>query len=213
VADNPDSAGDFRAVSDQIVAGYTPADLQVVRAYLPGDANTPATPDEIAATRATIADTIQSGALMVQYTGHGAVNRWTAESIWHTSNIPALTNGSKLPLMMTFNCLDGYFVHPVPASFSMAELMQRHAGGGSVAAISPTGLGTTSDQLAFRKILLDVMFGDNVREVGRALTIAKEQFGQVYGKHYLIDTMTLFGDPAMLLPGPATNSFVHQAAR
>ena len=24
-------------------------------------------------------------------------------------------------------------------------------------------------------------------------------------KHYLIDTMTLFGDPAMLLPGPATN--------
>ena len=213
VADNPDSAGDFRAVSDQIVAGYTPSDLRVVRAYLPGDATTPATPDEIGATRATIADTIQSGALMVQYTGHGAPNRWTHEGIWRTLNIPALANGSKLPLVMTFNCLDGYFAHPNSASFSMAELMQRHAGGGSVAAISPSGLGTTSDQLAFRRILLDVMFKDNVRQVGRALAIAKQQFEQVYGKHYLIDTMTLFGDPAMLLPGPAMNSFLPLAAR
>ena len=215
VADNPDSSIDFRAVSDQIVAGYTPDDLRVVRAYLPGDTNTPATPDEIAATRATIADTIQSGALFVQYTGHGSVNRWTQEGIWRSMNIPALTNGSKLPLVMTFNCLDGYFAHPNSASFSMAELMQRHAGGGSVAAISPSGLGTTTDQLAFRKILLDVMFGDNVREVGRALTIAKQQFSQVQadGKHYLIDTMTLFGDPAMRLPGLAMSSFLPLAAR
>jgi hypothetical protein len=43
--------------------------------------------------------------------------------------------------------------------------MQRKSGGGSIAAISPAGLGYTADQLAFRKILLDVMFKDNVREV------------------------------------------------
>ena len=213
VADNADSAGNFPAVSDQIIAGYTPTDLQVVRAYLPGDAGTPATTEQIAATRAIIAGTVQSGAFMVQYTGHGAVNRWASESIWRTADIPALTNGSKLPLVMTFNCLDGYFAHPVPASFSMAELMQRHAGGGSVAAISPSGLGTTSDQLAFRKILLDVMFTDNVREVGRALTIAKTQFGQVYGKHYLIDTVTLFGDPAMRLPGQPARLFLPVVVR
>ena len=220
VADNADSAGNFPAVSDQIIAGYTPTDLQVVRAYLPGDAGTPATSEQIAATRATIMNTLQSGAVMVQYTGHGAIDRWAAESItgdlpgiWRTVDVSALANGSKLPLVMTFNCLDGYFAHPVPTLFSIAELMQRHAGGGSVAAISPSGLGTTSDQLAFRKILLNVMFKDNVREIGRALTIAKTQFSQVYGKHYLIDTVTLFGDPAMQLPGQPARLFLPVVVR
>jgi len=209
VADSPDSASDFHAVSDEIIASYTPGDLEVVRAYL----SAPITTDEIAATRAAFADAIQSGAFMVQYTGHGSTNRWSSAGIWRASDIPALTNGPKLPLVMTFNCLDGYFAHPVAATSSMAESMQRHAGGGSIAAISPSGLGATPDQLAFRKILLDVMFKDNVREVGRALTIAKQRFSQVYGKHYLVDTMTLFGDPAMRLPGPAASSFLHLAAQ
>ncbi len=213
VADNPDSSGDFPAVSDEIIAGYTPTDLQVVRAYLPGDAVTPATPEQIAATHSTLADALQAGAFMVQFTGHGAPERWTHESIWRSSHIPALVNGEKLPLIMTFNCLDGYFAHPDPARFSIAELMQRHAGGGSIAAVSPSGLGTTSHQLAFRKILLDVMFKDNIREVGVALTIAKQQFSQVYGKHYLIDTMTLFGDPAMRLPASPTRLFLPVVTR
>jgi hypothetical protein len=105
--------------------------------------------------------------------------------------------------VMTFNCLDGYFVHPAPSSFSMAELMLRHPGGGSIAAISPTGLGTTDVQHEFRKVLLDVMFKQNVQEMGRALSIAKQQYGAMVSPapaFYLIDTMTLFGDPALRLP-------------
>ncbi len=47
------------------------------------------------------------------------------------------------------------------------------------------------------------MFENNVRETGRALLVAKQQFVSQYGPNYLIATMTLFGDPAMRLPqGP-----------
>ena len=48
-------------------------------------------------------------------------------------------------------------------------MLQRQPGGGAIAAISPTGEGITPDQQAFRKILMNVMFKDNVREIGKAL--------------------------------------------
>lgn len=202
VSDNPDSSGDFPTVSDEIIAGYTPSDLSVERVYLPGNAVTPATPGEIAATRAALIQALQTGAWMVQYTGHGAPERWTHESIWRNTDASGLTNGSMTPLVMTFNCLDGYFAHTDPTLNSIAEMMQRHAGGGSIAAISPSGLGLTSDQQNFRKILMDVLFKDGVREMGRALTVAKRQYAQVFGPRYLVQTMGLFGDPALRLPGP-----------
>jgi hypothetical protein len=201
VADNPDPAsGDYPAVSDQIIAGHIPQDLQVTRAYI-SRSSSPPTQAEIQAARNTISDTLQSGVWMVQFAGHGAIPLWTHEVIWQTADVPGLRNADRLPVVMTFNCLDGYFAHPV--TFSLAETMQRHAGGGSIAAISPSGLGLTADQHEFRKLLMNVMFKENVRELGTALTIAKRQYYQLFGNDYLIQTMTLFGDPALRLPGPA----------
>lgn len=214
VSDNPDSAGNFPTASDEIIAGYTPSDLEVVRAYLPGSPpSVPATAEQIVATRAIISETLQSGVWMVQFTGHGAPERWTHESIWRNNYVPGLVNGDMLPVVMTFNCLDGYFAHTDPALNSIAEVMQRHAGGGSIAAISPSGLGLTRDQQNFRKILMNVMFKDDVRELGRALTIAKRQYAQVFGANYLIPTMSLFGDPALRLPGPVKNVYLPLISR
>ena len=51
---------------------------------------------------------------------------------------------------------------------------------------------------------MTVMFKDGVRDLGKALVEAKRQFYKTYGAHYLIETMTLFGDPAMQLPQAAT---------
>ena len=176
-----------------------PTDLQVQRVYLPDGA----TSDQLAATKADLMKAFSDGALMVQYTGHGAPERWTSEYLLTTGDITdptKFTNGPRLPVVMSFNCLDGYFAHAQPSRTSIAEMMQRRAGGGSIAAISPSGLGTTDDQLAFREILMTVMFKENVRELGRALTIAKQRFAQTYGAHYLTQTVMLFGDPALRLP-------------
>ena len=201
VADRNDpNAGDFPAVSDNVIQHNTPNDLQVQRIYLGQNGL-----DAVSA-RAAISSAINTGAFMVQYTGHGAVSRWSRESIWQTTDVAGLTNTTQLPIVMTFNCLDGYFALPSdPATFSdtldaMAEVMQRKSGGGSIAAISPSGLGLTDDQLAFRKILLDVMFQDNVREIGEALRLAKNIYHAKNGPDYPIATEMLFGDPATRLP-------------
>lgn len=211
VADRNDpNSGDFPAVSDDVIQHNTPSDLVAQRIYLG------VTVSDDASARAAIASAINAGAFMVQYTGHGAIPRWSGESIWRTTDVASLTNTSRLPLVMTFNCLDGYFAWPSdPATFSdtvdaMAEVMQRKAGGGSIAAISPSGLGYTSYQLAFRKTLLDVMFKSSVREIGEALRIAKNLYYDPHDEYtgYLIATEMLFGDPAMRLPQQASHLYL-----
>jgi hypothetical protein len=201
VADRNDpNSGDFPAVSDDIIQHNTPSDMEAQRIHLG------VTVADAASARAALANAINAGAFMVQYTGHGAVPRWSGESIWQTTDVASLANAAQLPIVMTFNCLDGYFAQPSdPATFNdtldaMAEVMQRKAGGGSIAALSPSGLGLTDDQLAFRRILLDVMFKNNVREIGEALRLAKNYSHVQGGPDYLIATQMLFGDPAMRLP-------------
>jgi len=192
IADNPDEVGNFPYFSDQIIRENLPADLLPERVYLGQTA-----PDAVSA-RAAISDALQSGVWMVQFAGHGAFERWTHEEIWRSTDIPGLRNAGRLPVVITFNCLDGYFAYPgTPA---IAELMQRLPGGGSIAAISPAGLGIPSEQQAFRQILMDVLFRDGVRELGRALTITKGRFRDRYGANHLLDTIMLYGDPALQLP-------------
>ena len=52
---------------------------------------------------------------------------------------------------------------------------------------------------------MTVLFKDGVRDLGTALIETKRQFYATYGPNYLIETMTLFGDPAMQLPQAMTS--------
>ncbi len=198
VADNtdsngPDYAGNFQALSDEIIRDDLPRDQYAERIYL----NTPAIPNADAA-RQAIANAIQSGAFMLHYTGHGEITSWAHEQIWRTIDVAGLQNGGALPVVMTLNCLDGYFAYP--GTPSMAETMLLRQGGGSIAAISATGRGLAPDQQNLRKLVMTELFRNDVPELGMALQLAKEQFYRQYGDNYVLATMTLYGDPAMRLP-------------
>jgi len=207
IADNPDEAGDFPALSDEMIQQTLPPDLIPRRVYLPGrPPAVPATQAEIIAARAAISDALRSGVWLVQYSGHGALDRWAAEQVWRAADVPGLHNAPLLPIVMTFNCLDGYFAYP--GHPSIAELMQRQPDGGSIAAISPAGLGLTDDQHAFRLLLMDTSFNVGVRELGQALLLAKQRFYTQRGANYLIKTMMFYGDPAMRLPRGLTWTYL-----
>jgi hypothetical protein len=192
----------YQILSDQIIAGYLPGGIVPQSAYLAGEAEA-----DVAAVKATIVDALQSGVLMVQYSGHGDVYRWSRKSIWNTTDVAGLQNGALLPVVMTFNCKDGYFAYP--GTPSVAETMQRQPNGGSIAAISPSGLGAIPEQHAMRKRLMEVIFQDQVRDLGNALLIAKQRYyvcdpakPSDCPPYYQVATLMLYGDPAMRLPGP-----------
>jgi hypothetical protein len=193
VADRNDpSAGDFPTLTEEIVTGHLPPDLQPIRVYLGVNV------DDAATANAMIADTIDDGVWMVQYAGHGAPDGWSKEDMWTIDDVPALNNVDQPPVVMTFNCLDGYSAYP--GKPSLAETMLRHNQGGSVAAISPSGLGLTADQHQFRTMIMDILFKEDVRTLGDALLLAKQRYYDDRGPHYLVDTLSLFGDPSLLLP-------------
>ena len=192
VADHDPAAGDFAGKSDEIIKNHLADDLIPHRIYRT------ITHPEPADVRQAIADAINSGSWMLQYAGHGSPTTWMKGVGWSVGDIDNLHNTGKYTFISTFNCLDGYFAYP--GTPSMAESMLRKANAGSIAAISPTGLGATDVQAEFRTTLMDVLFQDDVRVLGDALLIAKQRFYQHHGEHYLIETMTLFGDPTLQLP-------------
>ncbi len=187
----------FQILTNQIIANYLPPDITPVRAYLGGTSET-----DILTARTAISQALQSGVWMAQYFGHGDIDRWSGGSIWRASDALGLHNAPALPVVMTFNCKDGYFAFP--GKVSIAEAMQRQPGGGSVAAISPSGLGDASTQHNVRTYLMSALFQDQVREIGQALLIAKQRFRDDGGDYYPIATLMLYGDPAMRLPQAPT---------
>ena len=72
---------------------------------------------------------------------------WTSERLLTVAEVAGYSNGNQLPVLMTFNCLDGRFVDPTPSYQALAEVQQRQSGGGAISAISPAGV-TDRCQLA-----------------------------------------------------------------
>jgi len=191
VADNADERGDYPTVSDNIIAHHLPPGYQPVRVYL---GITHAEPAEV--TQAII-ENLNEGVLLAGYMGHGSVSRWAQEEIWVPEDIASLDNGDRLPLVLTFDCLDGYFIYP--GQSCIAEEMTRAEGKGSVASWSPAGLGTVSAQQVLHGAFYTAVFEDGLYQIGAAAAAAKADLFATLGEDELIYTQTLFGDPALRL--------------
>lgn len=200
VADNADSTGNYPQVADSVIASSLPSMIEPTRAYL-GVTHPVTQPVKITD---MMVDAINEGVGMVTYMGHGTVNSWAHEFLWRADQTALLTNANRLPLVVTLNCLDGYFLHGTASLEAIAEEMVRYPGGGSVAAWSPAGLGTTDIETTLHQGLLDSIFRSGERRLGVAAMQAKGHLYALLGGSSpydtaLIHTMTVFGDPALKL--------------
>ncbi|MFN2286216.1 MAG: C25 family cysteine peptidase, partial [Anaerolineae bacterium] len=81
---------------------------------------------------------------------------------------------------------------------AIAEMLVRAPNKAAVASWSPTGLGLASGHDIMNQALYQAVFFDDVIEIGPATTLGKLALaGQ--GHDYLVETYTLFGDPALEL--------------
>jgi hypothetical protein len=200
VADNADGSGDYPLVADRVIANHLPPHIQPIRDYL--GVTYPV--DQVNKVTDTMVQAVNEGVIMINYLGHGSLDWWAHEGIWNTTMTPRLANGDRLPFVATLNCLDGYFAHANPAMQAVAEEMVRHAGGGSVASWSPSGLGTTYVENLLHTAFLDAIFWGDAQRIGPAAVYAKEQLFSYLGmgspvSTTLLHTMTVFGDPATTL--------------
>lgn len=204
VADNQDSTGNYPWTAEVIIQNHVPVSVTPKRAFLEG--TTPVPAEEVAKVTNAIITAINSGVLFVNYLGHGSVNVWAHEIIWSTTMTSQLTNADRLTMVFTMNCLDGYFIHGNPEFQSVAEEMLRSPVGATVAAWSPAGLGTLYYQYILNSALLDAFFRESINRLGPATARAKEILYATGGTNpnstSLVHTMTIFGDPALIVQTP-----------
>ena len=220
VADNtPDSAGDFVAYSEDIIADFIEPGYTADRIYLddymdyglcgtPPYPGGPSCPNVNKAITETLSTT---GAQFVAFTGHGATKNWASEQAMlihfddpanpndrYYSDIDTMQNGDRLPVILSMTCLDGYWFHPI-LSPSLAETFLRTEMRGAVATFSPTGLGVSTGHDTLERGFLGAIYQDGIWELGLAALRAKHALIDAGFAPDLVKTFTIFGDPALRL--------------
>ncbi len=196
VADNPDSGGDFWALSDGVANDprYVPSPNTSDRIYFGQSPFTDST-----YTRNSIIAAINGGRLVVNYVGHGAVTEWAGEHLFRAGDASGLSNGGKLPVILSMTCWDGYFIHPNPDLRSLDVAAVLAPNGGALASWSPSGWGLAEGHDFLNKGFLEsVWSGPPI--VGTATINGKLNLWlNGGGNRDLIDTFNLLGDPASRL--------------
>jgi hypothetical protein len=130
----------------------------------------------------------------VSYVGHGGAAVWASENVLNTWDAPSLPGQSRLPVLLTLNCLNGYFV--ANNHDALAEALLKAPGRGAIAAVSPSGLSLDAPAHQYHRALVaEVTSGTHAR-LGDAVLAAQKTYAQSGLMPELLAVYHLLGDPA-----------------
>ena len=162
-----------------------------------------------AGTQAVI-DAINGGVSIVQHRDHGGETGW-GDPDFDTGDIANLTNGDKLPVVFSLNCLTGTFDHYSPC-FAEAFIRKENGGALGVMAASASSYSGYNDLIAHG--MFDCFWDDYDTDSGsnvyshswrpcEAMNYGKYYMDYWYSSGSLIDTeweiFHWFGDPEMMM--------------
>ncbi|MGB8643719.1 MAG: C25 family cysteine peptidase [Anaerolineae bacterium] len=222
-----DTAGNFWNLSDEIANSsfYLPAPFTATRVYY-----NPCDPSQYpqcqlpyvsystnTAEEAAINAAINNGSLIVSYTGHAASQSWGGNSsvagsyqLFNMTDVAALTNGNKTPVLLEMTCFTGYYINP--GGHSLAETNILRSGNGAVASWAATGWGVATGHRMLATGFFKAVMQQGITQIGSATVYGKANLWLNSGGSFqdLLDTYLLFGDPASRLPMTATDVTIGQ---
>jgi hypothetical protein len=185
VADNPDAGGDFEADVADIEASFL-GGREVARLLVR---------ERGAATRDAIREAFDGGLSLASYVGHGGAAVWASENVLNSWDAASLLAQPRQPLLLTLNCLNGYFV--APGYDSLAEAFLKVEGRGAIAAFSPSGLSLDAPAHAFHRALMAELTSGAHARLGDALVAAQKAYAGAGAMPELLSVYQLLGDPAL----------------
>lgn len=158
---------------------------------------------------AAILNRINSGALVMGYTGHGGVNNLSYGRIFNIAEIQQLKN-NRLPLFVTATCDFSKFDDP--GKKSAGEVLINNPNGGAIASVTTVRVVFANEnhllQMAFFKRLFEEVNGQKPT-LGELMNNAKNDQIQMQGNSDFvmrnIRKFVLLGDPALILNYPEYN--------
>lgn len=143
---------------------------------------------------------VQNGALIVNYTGHGGETGWTAERVLDIATINGWTNNKNLPLFVTATCEFSRFDDPLRTS--AGELVLLNPNGGGIGLFTTTRLVYSSPNYYLNQTFYNNIFDRNADgetyRVGDIMTITKNANATQGNTR----NFSLLGDPALKIAIP-----------
>lgn len=125
-----------------------------------------------------IANAINEGRAIANYRGHGSTNGWATGSFYN-SNVLSLTNGRKLPIVISPTCSTGHFDDTGMDCFGETWLKAADKGGVSFWGSSRVSYGGYNDELDMG--VYKAIFNDAIYDFGGFTNKAKIYMTDVYG--------------------------------
>jgi hypothetical protein len=117
--------------------------------------------------------------------------------VLNTWDVPSLRMQSRQPLLLTMNCLNGYFV--APNLDSLSEALVKAEGRGAGAALSPSGLSLDGPAHEYHRALVAELVSGRHQRLGDAILAAQRDYAETGLLPELLTVYHLLGDPAMKL--------------
>lgn len=188
VADDSDEAGDFEGDADSLARSVL-SNRSVRKIYL-GRLG-------IDAAREEILESFDEGASTVSYVGHGGIHLWASENLFDLESVARLSTQPRQPIVVTMNCLNGYFHFPY--FNSLAEELLKAEDRGAIAAFSPSGLSLNEPAQLLHEALLRELHSGTHRRLGDAVAAAQASYADSGAFPELLLIYHLLGDPALTI--------------
>ncbi|MEA2561554.1 MAG: hypothetical protein QOH06_3058 [Acidobacteriota bacterium] len=200
LADNIDGGASFAQQSDGIAA-QLPAGFAVDRIYLDTE--------PLAQARTRLLQGIGTGASLIDYVGHGGLDRLSAGGLLTSEDVPGLTNGERLPVVTAMTCTVNRFA--VPGVPSLGELLVKSPDGGAAAVWGPSGLSSHGEARHLAEIFYRRASDPAGGRLGDWILQSMKDFGAMGGDQGMLDIYNLLGDPTLIVrrgpaPAPADGS-------
>jgi hypothetical protein len=188
LSDNDDGETDFSAASDQVAGQIGPA-------YTPQSIALRVTP--LAAARGQLLAGLGQGAAMVNYMGHGGLDRLSGGGLLTTSDVAGLTNLDRLPVITAMTCTISRFT--VPGVPSLGEVLVTTGTGGASAVWGPSGLANNADSRLLAERFYHTVTDPADLPLGDRILRAYGDLRSLGGDRSLLYIYNLLGDPALRL--------------
>jgi len=152
----------------------------------------------------TVAVGINSGATIINYTGHGSDNSWSSSG-FSSTNVNQLTNVGKLPFIFSVACVNGNFVN----GNCFAEAWMRAEDGGEPTGAIATLMSTINQSwnppMAGQDEMNDILteaYANNIKRTFAGISmngcmLMNDEYGS--DGNEMTDTWTVFGDPSLVI--------------
>ncbi len=148
---------------------------------------------------------VNSGSLLINYTGHGGESGWAEERVLTIPTLNSWNNPKKLPIIFTATCSFGRWDDPEVTSAGELTLLKKNAGVPALFTTTRIVFASYNFDLnqSFLRAMFDPAFLNKKISFGEVFKAAKNN--NIGGLNINSRNFTLLGDPSTLFPIPTNN--------